>query len=134
MHFFYFCFALLISQLFINEIFLNFYHFFGYSYRRDICGPPTKKSMLYLYSKCVFLRRNQNALYFVQALYFVRGIPSLGSKLGLADDFLPNFFSMTPPGNGTVGRGYKDLLENGFKVGENSPSAKIPCRRNFDKK
>jgi hypothetical protein len=49
--------------------------------------------------------------------------------LGLADDFLPNFFPLTPLGNGTVGRGYRDLLETGFKVGENSPSAKIPCRR-----
>ncbi len=33
------------------------------------------------------------------------GRPSLGAKLGLADDFLPNFFLMTPPGNGTVGNG-----------------------------
>ncbi len=81
-----------------------------------------------------FLRRNQNALYFVSALYFVRGRPSLGAKLGLADDFLLNFFPMIPPGNGTVGRGYRDFLETGFKVGENSPSAKIPCRQNFDKK
>ncbi len=70
---------------------------------------------------------------------FVRGRPSLGAKLGLADDFLPrrcflpNFFPMTPPGNGTAGRVYRDFLETGFEVGENSPSAKIPCRRNFDK-
>jgi hypothetical protein len=71
----------------------------------------------------------------VHALYFVRGgRPSLGAKLGLADDFLLNLFPMTPPGNGTVGRGYRDLLETGFKVGENSPSEKIPCRQNFDKK
>jgi hypothetical protein len=73
--------------------------------------PLQKKSLLYLYSKCVFLRRNQDTLYFVRALYFVRGRPSLGAKLGLADDFLPNFFPMTPPGNGTVGRGYRDLSE-----------------------
>ena len=69
----------------------------------------------------------------MRVLYFVRGRPSLGAKLGLADDFLPNFFPMTPPGNGTVGRGYRDLLETGFKVVEILPSAKIPCRRNFDK-
>ena len=62
------------------------------------------------------------------------GGQSFRAKLGLADDFLPNFFPMTPPGNGTVGRGYRDLLETGFKVGENSPLAKIPCRRNFHKK
>jgi hypothetical protein len=61
------------------------------------------------------------------------GRPSLGAKLGLADDFLPNFFPMTPPGNGTVGRGYRDLLETGFKVGENSPSAKTRGWRNFEK-
>ena len=52
------------------------------------------------------------------------GRPSLGAKLGLADDFFPNFFPMTPPDNGTVGRGYRDLLETGFKVGENSPPPK----------
>ncbi len=62
------------------------------------------------------------------------GGPSFGAKLRLADDFLPIFFPMTPPGNGPVGRGYRDLLETGFKVGENSPSAKIPCYQNFDKK
>jgi hypothetical protein len=33
------------------------------------------------------------------------GRPSLGAKFGLADDFLPNFFPMTPPGKGTVGNG-----------------------------
>ncbi len=53
------------------------------------------------------------------------GRPSFRAKLGLADDFLPNFFPMTPPGNGTVGRGYRDLLENGLK------SAKIRCRQIF---
>jgi len=61
----------------------------------------------------------------VRALYFVRGRPSLGSKLGLADDFLLNFFPMTPPGNGTVGRGYRVLLATWLK------SAKIRRRRKF---
>ncbi len=60
------------------------------------------------------------------------GRPSLGAKLGLADDFIQKIFLMTLPGDGTVGRGYRNLLETGFKVGENSPSAKIPCRQNFD--
>ncbi len=55
------------------------------------------------------------------------GRPSLGAKLGLPDDFLPNFFPMTPPGNGTVGRGYRDLLETGFKVGEIRRQRKFPA-------
>jgi hypothetical protein len=49
-----------------------------------------KKSTLYLYSKCVFWRLNQNALYSVHALYFTR------AKLGLADDFPQHFSSITP--------------------------------------
>ncbi len=30
------------------------------------------------------------------------GGPSLGAKLGLANDFSQNFFPITPPGNGNV--------------------------------
>ncbi len=90
--------------------------------------------MLYLYSKCTFLRRNQKRYTSCMRHTLGVGRPSLGAKLGLADDFLPNFFPVTPPGNGIVVRGYRDLLETGFKVGENSASAKISCRRNFDKK
>ncbi len=57
------------------------------------------------------------------------GRPSLGAKLGLADDFLPNFSPMTPSGNGTVGRGNRDLLETGLNVGKNSSSAKsLPAK------
>ncbi len=33
-------------------------------------------------------------------------------------------FPITPPGNGNVGLGPRDLSEFGFKVGENSPLPK----------
>jgi hypothetical protein len=49
------------------------------------------------------------------------GRPSLGAKFGLADDFPPNIFPMTPSGNGNKGRGSRDLSESGYKVGGNSP-------------
>ncbi len=46
--------------------------------------------------------------------------PSLGAKFGLPDEFSQKMFPITPPGNGNVGLGPKDLSEFGFKVGENS--------------
>ena len=52
------------------------------------------------------------------------GGPSLGAKSGLADDFSQKMFPITPPGNGNVGLGPRDLSEFGFKVGENSPPPK----------
>ncbi len=60
----------------------------------------------------------------MRALYFVRHRPSLGAKSGLADDFSQNMFPITPPRNGNVGNGYRELLEAGFKVGEYSPMPK----------
>jgi hypothetical protein len=42
------------------------------------------------------------------------GRPSLGAKLGLADDFPSNNFPITPPRNGNVGRGSRGLSESGF--------------------
>ena len=71
-----------------------------------------------------YWQRNRNALYFVRAIYFVRRWPSLGAKLGIPDEFSPNCFPITPPRNGNIGNGYRDLLESSFKVGENSPMPK----------
>ncbi len=51
---------------------------------------------------------------------FCDGGPSLGAKLGLANDFPLNFFPITPPGNGSVARGPRDLSESDFIVGEKS--------------
>jgi hypothetical protein len=52
--------------------------------------------------------------------------PSLGAKLGLPDEFSQKMSPITPPGNGNVDQGPRDLSEFGFKVGENSlPPKKI---------
>jgi hypothetical protein len=50
--------------------------------------------------------------------------PSLGAKLGLPDKFSQKMFPITPPGNGNVGPGPRDLSEFCFKVVENSPLPK----------
>jgi hypothetical protein len=52
------------------------------------------------------------------------GGPSLRAKLGLPDEFSQKMFPITPPGNGNVGLGPRDLSEFGFKVGKNSPPPK----------
>ncbi len=44
--------------------------------------------------------------------------------MGITDEFPPNCFPITPPRNGNIGNGYRDLLESSFKVGENSPMPK----------
>ena len=49
---------------------------------------------------------------------------SLRAKSGLSDEFSQKMFPITPPGNGNVGLGPRDLSEFGFKVGENSPPPK----------
>jgi hypothetical protein len=69
----------------------------------------------------------------VRALYFVRRRPSLGAKLGIPDEFPSNCFPITPPRNGNIGNGYRDLLESGFTVGENSPMPKINAGKIFTK-
>ncbi len=56
------------------------------------------------------------------------GGPSLGAKLRIPDDFPPNIFPITPPGNGIIGSGYRYLLESGFKICENSPMPKKIAR------
>jgi hypothetical protein len=52
------------------------------------------------------------------------GGPSLGAKSGLPDEFSQEMFPITPPGNGNVCLGPRELSEFGFKVGENSPPPK----------
>jgi hypothetical protein len=42
--------------------------------------------------------------------------PSFKAKLGLPDEFSQKMFPITPPGNGNVGLGPRDLSEFGFKV------------------
>ncbi len=44
--------------------------------------------------------------------------------MGIPDEFSQKMFPITPPGNGNVGQGPRDLLEFGFKVGENSSPPK----------
>ncbi len=46
------------------------------------------------------------------------------AKSGLPDEFSQKMFPITPPGNGNVGLGPRELSEFGFKVGENSPPPK----------
>jgi hypothetical protein len=50
--------------------------------------------------------------------------PSLRAKSGLSDEFSHKMFPITPPGNGNVGLGPRDLSEFVFKVDENSPPPK----------
>ncbi len=52
------------------------------------------------------------------------GEPSLGAKSGLPDEFSQKMFPISPPGNGNVGLGPRELSEFGFKVGENLPPTK----------
>ncbi len=78
-------------------------------------------------------RKNQHCI-FILSVIFCRKTekhytlcsagPSLGAKLGLPDEFSTKMFTITPPGNGNVGLGPRDLSEFGFKVGENSPPSK----------
>jgi hypothetical protein len=52
------------------------------------------------------------------------GEPSLGAKSGLPEEFSQKMFPITPPGNGNVGLGPRELSEFGFIIGENSPLPK----------
>jgi hypothetical protein len=45
-------------------------------------------------------------------------------NLGFLMNFLKKMFPITPPGNGNVGLGPRELSEWGFKVGKNSPPPK----------
>ncbi len=78
-------------------------------------------------------RKNQHCIFILSVLFCSKtekhytlwsAVPSLGAKLGLPDEFSQKMFPKTPPGNGNVGLGPRDLSELGFKVGENSPPPK----------
>jgi hypothetical protein len=53
--------------------------------------------------------------------------------LGIPDEFPTNCFPITPPTNGNIGNGYRDLLESGFKIGKNSPMPKKIAGEMFTK-
>ncbi len=78
-------------------------------------------------------RKNQHCIFILSVLFCSKtekdytlcsAGPSLGAKLGLPDEFSQKMFLITPPGNGNVEMGPRDLSELGFKVGENSPPPK----------
>ncbi len=83
-------------------------------------------------------RKNQHSI-FILSVFFCSKTdkhyslcfagPSLRAKLGLPDEFSPKMFPKTPPGNGNVGLGPRDLSEFGFKVSENSPPAKFQHKK-----
>jgi hypothetical protein len=63
-------------------------------------------------------RKNQHCIFILSVLFcsetetlytLCTGGPSLGAKSGLADDFSQKMFPITPPGNGNVGMGPRDL-------------------------
>ncbi len=78
-------------------------------------------------------RKNQHCIFIISVLFccetkthytLCTGGPALGAKSGLPDAFSQKMFPITPPGNGNVGLGPRDLSEFGFKVDENSPPPK----------
>ena len=63
-------------------------------------------------------RKNQHCIFILSVLFcsetetrytLCTGGPSLGAKLGLVDGFSQKIFPKTPPGNGNVGMGPRDL-------------------------
>ncbi len=78
-------------------------------------------------------RKNQHCIFILCVFFcsktethhtFCTGGPSLGAKSGLPDEFSQKIFPKTPPGNGNVGLGPRELSEFGFKVGEISTKNK----------
>ncbi len=61
---------------------------------------------------CFFVAKSKRAILYLCVYTLCAGRPSLGAKLGLA--FPTNFFRITPPRNGNVGRGSRGLSESGF--------------------
>ena len=68
-------------------------------------------------------RKNQHCIFILSVLFCSKtethhtlcsGGPSLGAKLGLPDEFSQKMFPITPPGNGIVGLGPRDISQFGF--------------------
>jgi hypothetical protein len=62
----------------------------------------------------LFAAKLKRALLCLCVYILCAGRPSLGAKLGLADDFPPIFSPITPPRNANVGRGSRGLSKSGF--------------------
>ena len=78
-------------------------------------------------------RKNQHCIFILCVVFCSKtethytlctGGPSLGAKSGLPDEFSQKMFPKSPPGNGNVDLGPRELSEFGFKDGENSPPPK----------
>ena len=78
-------------------------------------------------------RKNQHCIFILSVLFCSKtethytlctGGPALGAKSGLPDAFSQKMFPITPPGNGNLGLGPRDLSEFGFEVGKNLPPPK----------
>ena len=72
-------------------------------------------------------RKNQHCIFILSVLFCSKTekhYTLCSAWLGLPDEFSQKMFPITPPGNGNVGLGPRDLSEFGFKVGENSPPPK----------
>ncbi len=82
---------------------------------------------------CTSKEKNQHCIFILSAFFCSKtekhytlcsAGPSLGAKFGLPDEFSQKMFPITPPGDGNVGLGPRDLSEFSFKVGENLLPAK----------
>jgi hypothetical protein len=94
---------------------INFADFLGYFLRRDVREHHVKNQRYIFILSVLFLRRNQNALYFVRCWAYVV------ANSQLHNEFSQNIFPMTPHGNGNICRASKQLLEFGFTFGEILP-------------
>ncbi len=81
-------------------------------------------------------RKNQHCIFILSVLFCSKtekhynlcsAGPSLGAKLGLPDEFSQKMFPITPPGNGNVGLGPRDLSE--FHTGGDSEEYNHLCRK-----
>jgi hypothetical protein len=83
----------------------------------------------------MYLQRKNQYCIFILSMFFCSktethytlcsGGPAHRAKLGLPDEFSKKMFPITPPGNGNVGLGPRELSEFGFNVGKNLSPAKF---------